>query len=619
LTHTLVESDQNTSSPAVTLDEARERCYSTIERALAQNTYSLLEALPAMGKSRGVIKWAAETGTPVTILAPRHELYEQSRKWCEEFGLSYHTAPSFHRDCGCATGTHGDFWQIKVHKLYNSGATPGEIHALAGKKFNQELPCEQNGDCSYLEKWDFDPDGYDVVLGYYTHAYRDDLLEGRVVAIDEAPSDAYLHEFERGPLEKAVTHYLGQKDELPFSSYTDLLEHRNDPNCRDKAVEWFEENEDELQRDGYEVIIDGTGDAHARASLLTYALLTGRKLGNGWEHARLPEGGFAARNRDPNREKDEKDLTLIQPPTLESAEAVIGLDGTPWIEQWELCLGKSLTRQQVLNKSERVSYLRDALNYTIYQINDTSKPYSSGKHLTEDADATLFELIKEREHQFPDLISSNKAISAYRGQNLLEVVGEYDHYGDLKGVNTFEETRLGVISGSRHYGDTYLKKWGALADKVVERGDEDGMGLDYGRFGNDGLSNMREDETLQALMRFGRDGDGATIYVNTAAIPEWVPVIRGEVREWCDGIRQVRDEIRDLDEWRTSDLITENSGKAVLDTDDPDPISKRQVRRNLNTLVECGFLTKQKEGTGWLWKQSDLDQMKEERQLLFKQ
>jgi hypothetical protein len=121
-------------------------------------------------------------------------------------------------------------------------------------------------------------------------------------------------------------------------------------------------------------------------------------------------------------------------------------------------------------------------------------------------------------------------------------------------------------------------------------------------------------------MRFGRDGDGAQIYLWTAAIPDWVPIAdHGGVRTWSNGMRQLLAVLRERgwDEWRTSDLLATVDGKEVLATDREEPISKRQVRRNLDTLVDLGFLDRRKESCGWVWEDTDLDAFRSERQVVF--
>ena len=57
-------------------------------------------------------------------------------------------------------------------------------------------------------------------------------------------------------------------------------------------------------------------------------------------------------------------------------------------------------------------------------------------------------------------------------------------------------------------------------------------------------------------MRFGRDGNGAVVYVHTDTLPEWVPLAgEGRVtRTRTDAERAVLDVVAELEEWRTADV-----------------------------------------------------------------
>jgi DNA-binding transcriptional ArsR family regulator len=107
---------------------------------------------------------------------------------------------------------------------------------------------------------------------------------------------------------------------------------------------------------------------------------------------------------------------------------------------------------------------------------------------------------------------------------------------------------------------------------------------------------MREHEVLQAVLRFGRDKHPTTVYVHTAALPEWVPVeAAGHIERWSKGRREVAKALESEapDEWRTSDVAEQVS------------ISKRQVRTNLKKLAESGYVEKRKEGRGITWVVTD--------------
>lgn len=602
----------------LTLETARKECEQTIDQALANDSqYDLINALPAQGKSYGVVKWAAKNETPLTVLTPRRDLHEQNKGWCEEFGLTFYSLPAFHRNCGSARGDHGSTWKDDLHSLYNAGVHGKQIHSMAQFRFGEELPCMQNGQCSYLSQLDFDPEDYDVLLGTYLHGHMDKVVEDRVVAIDESPSSAFTEGFTHDEVVRAVSHFLSNEDGLRFKNYTDLIENRSDKYRRADAKEWFETHQPNLIPDSTAVMKNKSHKVNAKAPLMTYALLVGNKLDNEWEHASFDSSRVSARNRNPKSEHGEHELTFLLPPSFDDARNVIGLDGTPCNRQWGLCLGHPVEHWQVLDDAERASYIRDGLSQEIYQMSVAAKSYSSGTWVKLAEDTALIEQVAEREQRVPDLITSQMAIKQYQKEGLLDSVGKWKYYGNLIGSNDFENSRLGVVTGSPHYGDNYLKMWGAFANETVERiGEGDGMNVDYGPFGNELLHEMRESDVLQSIMRFGRDGDGATIFVSTGAIPDWVPLAgKGEVKQWSDGMKLVISEITERNKWITDDLLTESDDRKtpVLDTDEPDLLSEKQVRRNLKTLRELGFISGEKEGNGTLWANIALNEIPDDR------
>ncbi len=136
------------SSPL--LNNARDRLSQAIHRGFSKGSPVLIEALPSIGKSYGVVAWAAETGNPLTVLTARRDLYTQCEDCCEEHGLSYKRLPSFHVDCETANGTHGTAWATRVNKVYQEKSLfGGEIHAFANELFGESLPCQEDGACSF--------------------------------------------------------------------------------------------------------------------------------------------------------------------------------------------------------------------------------------------------------------------------------------------------------------------------------------------------------------------------------------------------------------------------------------------------------------------------------------
>jgi hypothetical protein len=336
---------------------------------------------------------------------------------------------------------------------------------------------------------------------------------------------------------------------------------------------------------------------------MTYAILTAEDLANRWEHTRLPDGRTAVVN------PTDESLTVLNQPALKGVKSVIALDGTPTVEKWQLMLGDDLRREAIMSDTEKQRYLRNKLGVRVIQTTEAANHYSgrAAISVTPEKDLVLFEGVRRRENIRPALRTSKSALRKYEEKGLSEVVRETEHYGNLKGSNKFKKTRVGIVAGSPHYGDDYIKRWSALAGKSVEEGyDEDGVRLkgmaqDFGDYGNRILYGMRENEVLQAILRFGRDGDGATVYVHTAAIPEWVERDEAvpEIRPWSHGMCQILEAIEKTEgrEWRTKDITSQVS------------VSGQQVREHLHTLADFGFVSYRQEWRGYTWSDESLNEI----------
>jgi len=584
--HTATEGERDLS-----IEDARERTVAAISDAYEHGEQVLVEALPTMGKSYGAIKAAAETGEEITVLTGRgqKEQYAQFKDWAAELGLSYYQLPSFTHDCPTAAGDHGEDWAEKVLGWYRRGATPQVIHKFAEDLLGRPLPCQcddggNHTDCPYASKWDFDPDEYDVLIGHYAHAYKQKVTAGRVAVLDEFPGGAYETTLSGTGLQGAVSYWLDRTDAVPFDSYTDLIENRDDESRRADTLAYLLDGE--LEPDERHVLDDHA--ARADAPLAVFTLLAGEDLGNGFEKTDFEDDRTGVFNRDTG------EVSIRQPPALDYASGIIALDGTPTKRLWELSLGERLNHREVLQGEEKTEYVRDALNLNLVRTTEYVKPYNSADHVYTEEDAALLERIAEQHDEKPGVITTSTAEEEYDAEGVLDLVDETKHYGNVLGSNEFKEKRLGAVIGSNHYGDEYLKKWGAYAGETVERNDGKGAGLSYGGFGDDVLTHMREHETLQAAMRFGRDGNGAVVYVNTNTLPEWVP-LAGEgrvVSTWSDGMKAVLGALEDLERATTAE-ITERVG-----------LSRQQVFEHLETLRQRDVLHREQDeedGRRVLW------------------
>ena len=594
----VTESGHSEDPSQLTIKRAREYLSSAIANGFSNSSPVLVDALPSMGKSRGVIEWAARTENSVTVLTARHELYGQYTDWCDELKLSSRILPSFHDDCPSANGVHGQDWEKRITQVYNQrDLLPGEIHNNADELFDEELPCQEGHDCLYFTRRDFDHTKYDVLIGHYSHCYSPQNIKDRYVAIDEFPQGSFLSEFSADTVAESVGRYLDQRNELPFKYLKGIEENRRDPEKKETGLNWFDEHNPDVERDSLD-IIKNTRGYHPEAPTMTYAILAAKDLNNRWEYTDFPDDDERVIIRDPN----DKSLTLLRQPPFSEATSVIALDGTPTIEKWRLMLGDDLEHSPVLSDDKKRAYVRKTLGIQIIQTTNAANHYSGKSNIsvTPEQDITLYEGIESRENQKPALIVSRTTEENYREQeDLSDVVDEVENYGNIKGSNKFSDVRVGVVSGSPHYGDDYIKKWSALAGKSVSRVDETtGMDQDFGTFGNQILHGMRENTVLQAAMRFGRDGDGATVYVHTAAIPHWVGVDESipSIRPWSDGMSEIINVIEHLEEdnWGTLKVAKKVS------------ISEQQVRSHLKSLHNFGYIAKQKPGKGYIWSDNSM-------------
>lgn len=606
----------------------------TIARALNEGAHTVIEALPSSGKSTGLIKAAATTEVPVTVLTSRHDLYDDYQERCEEHDLSHKELPSFHNDCPTANGEYGREWETAVRSAYRSGLSGNEIHRYDEQLFGEPLPCDHGHECPYKQHWDFNPEAYDVLIGNYVHAYNTTMTTDRTVVFDEFPSSNLVEEFDMEEVALMTGDFLKKHEEIPFDNHKEVIEHRSDDERRRKAEQWFLDNEDGdngIERDTTARINESlgknqsrAGDAkwnekkhtrnHPLAPLLTYALINGQDLGNGWEYSNL-ELGFAS---DYGRLSpcvsalnwDSRTLSVLRPPQLTEADGVICLDGTPELALWRTVVDNDLTKQQVLSEDERCEYLTDVLGYQIVQTTDRANHYASGNYVHPEQDGVLFEGARQETGVQPSLISTKNAVAKYDETDVLTPIDDVDGiedcrastnvewYGNLKGTNDYEDERVGIVSGSQHFGDDYVKKWCAFNNERVEHIDgTTGIDREYSTaLGNAVQTNMREHNVFQAIMRFERgSGSGALVFVNTAAFPDWVPVEHeGSVETLSDGMKEVIAAIDRCD------------GTEFTRTDLGVDLSKRQIKRNLKQLSEWGQLgSEPRSGRATLWSIND--------------
>ena len=567
-----------------TLKDTRDRVRAAMHDAVESGRPTLLDALPGLGKTRAAAELASEVDEPTTYLTHRYENREQVVEWAREAGLRVYSLPVFTRDCETASGEHGDVERDRVMDLYRRELRGSEIH-----KWADDPPCEHDGGCPYSARWRFDADDYDLLVGHPCHAAVSKVTTGRAVLFDESIQDAF--ETPLGPerVRRTVNTYLDGRDDLPADDVDDLRALRQTDDDRADAIAAL------LDVDGLrdpDAAI-GDRDGHTDAPAIALTLLAGDDLGNGFDRVDLPEGGVGIYDRE------DGSITLRQPPDLLRADAVVALDGTPTSRLWEGRLGLSLDRQQVLDDHDRREYLTSVLGLQVVQTTDYIKPYSSGEYVNLDADTALLEEVRQTHGERPPLITSADAERQLVGDDgpAGEHVRDSEHYGNLKGTNRFADRSVGVVLGSPHYGDREIQRLAALEGHAIESNGEYGTEKSYGAVGDEYLHHIRENQVLQAAMRFGRQGQGATVYVGTACLPEWVPrrTCPGPIRVRSTGEREVVDALTELGR-ASSTAIAEQAS-----------ISPSTVRKHLRRLADGGDVRKEGAGRATEWVDDGLE------------
>ena len=521
--------NNNTSHSALTLEQVRQNTKKELKKAISSEDDILLDSEPGSGKTTQLPEIIDDVNTRVTYLTARKELYDQIERLCKDQKIDSQIVPRLYEGCPVFVSSPSTATEELAHSLHKAGVSGMLIHEC--------LNLHPQTDCQFVSEMDdFDPEQHRVLIGHYSLANVEAYTSGRTVVVDEFPEESFITHIENP--QKPVTEFLQQCD-IPYSDWTDLIEHRNDNDPCGKAKNWFLNkimyNKLDISGNPFHVLQRVTDNRHVRGAFLTLSMLFMDDLNNGFETTDklIDYGGetmpktsveflrdvfFARETCVRNRESSE--MWILSPPDLSGANNVVGLDGAPTPRLWNLVLNTSFEHRQVLSPSERQTYFSDLQNYTIKQANAAARHNSSGRNMTPEFDKALFEYIKVNESDKPCLIAPNSSIDELKEQGLLGSIKDDRNFSEIQSSNAFKGERLGVIPYAIHPGDGTIKRWGALiGQKIVPVREKR---LSYGRIGDKIYHHFVHNRILQAIYRFGRDGGGATVYVSTGAIPEWV-------------------------------------------------------------------------------------------------
>lgn len=561
------------STDAADFETVQNHTAELIQDAVKNEEPVLIEAPPGSGKTTNAVKLALEADRPITYLASRIDLYEQAEKLCEDHeDISYERIPAPQRDCPTFQGKN-DGSVSAVKRLYARGYSGREIHL----RFPNIAPCGKS--CRYYKKVDRidnDIDSIDFLIGHHAHCNRHQYIRNRVVIIDEYNAEPFLTSFpdeasgaidDPGEIIPAFLKAVEDHDkEFPADEYqdvTDLVQNRDGSGSWSAAIDWFRNHGasryDAQRFPFFEPSAEEYNKIHAYAPFLTFSLLCMDKIGPGielapppddtldeiWTDANLTEATKCLRNRNTGT------MYSLQPPDLADAAQVIGLDGTPTIELWNLLFAPEtgFDHQQVISRDDFVTYLESSMNMSLVQIGGGMHPYAGG-HVSE-LDQQRFLTVKALAEEKFALISTKKALERYKEWGWLDLFvkpaeeGENPdddnnrlfedyqalNYGMIESSNEFKKEAIGVVTGMPFPNDDLVKVWAGLCNHSVTI-TEDGGGNDeksFGEFGDKIYRHFAHHQVVQAVLRFGRhesvyNNGGATVYISTKALPDWFEI-----------------------------------------------------------------------------------------------
>ena len=228
-----VESFRTETKQTQSLAAIRRRTGESVEAAMRADRPTLVHSPPASGKTVSTFDRAAKLGQPVTYLTERTDLYGQAEGLAFDNDLQPYVLPSPHSDCPTFRGDNGKDKAEQVKGLYDRVPNAKLIHEQL------ELPC--NDDCEYLDRLDFEPDHWDVLIGHYRHGYAEKYTENRIVVVDEFAGSSFLTHF--ADPEPIITAFAQEYESFPSDGYADLLDSPNEA----RIVQWFADHAELLK------------------------------------------------------------------------------------------------------------------------------------------------------------------------------------------------------------------------------------------------------------------------------------------------------------------------------------------------------------------------------------
>lgn len=550
--------------------------------AVRNEEVALVEAPPGIGKTRSVSMLAERLFKPLTIFTKLKRNQKQHVERTEEIGVPGTLAPSYD-NCPClgeGPEFENDPAAEKARKaLVELGWTVNHIHDAF------DLPCERGSNiCEYQNKKERvegvrrEPNG--VIVGNPVQANNSGNIAlpkdiGRVGVLDEPAFDSFVEEFssddELSPAEIAQA-YINTLDEFPINDINKA--DRVDDTTKQRALERLED--EGLDQGDHRKSV---GKFHAKAPLVAYALIAAEPVENGkFSVVELPanrraviEDGWGSATT----------LTLVDIPDISGFDAIIALDATPCLPEWQAVLGDDITHYRLLSDEERNRYLWVDEGYEFVQLHNHVWPASGGTNINYEKAEAYLRAIYRKHGERPDLVTSKKAKRELESRGMDNLWNRDIHFGDLRSRNDLSDSDILVVLGSPSRSDDDIRRRALLLggdpemDDEVVRAEE----RDFNDEIANGLVESHRDTVFQAAMRAGRDHDvEATVYIATGMVPEWLETRK--VGEW------VQADTSRFDACPGSNLRTDTQRAIIKAVRGADGITMGEWQERANEIID---------------------------------
>lgn len=364
------------------------------------------------------------------------------------------------------------------------------------------------------------------------------------------------------------------------------------------------------------VVAERSGYAHPDAHLLLAGALGGGEplechtelLPNREEpgRANFVEVGRSRVSYD----RDGEGAVVFDPPAFEVDAgrcSVVGLDATAEKVLWWVFTGLEVDTVSPFDSAEeRREFVRDTRNIQVVQT-DTRDVNTYSGDPTSKSFAEDLALVEEVAEKYggrqlrrdsltstgdPAVISTKKALD-YLGDDLEEHASATENYWNFTGSNALGDHNIGVVLGATHPGDAVIERAAVGAGETI---DPQGHGPDKtygGEVADAMLRYVWQHQITQAVHRFGREEDGAIVFVHSAAVDEErLPVegVGGALTAWSDAGKAVRDAM--LPYLRVGAEFT------VGDIVDEVDYGRRAVQKKLAEFERLGYVDRTVGGPG---------------------